>query len=126
MTHGVPSRKHVLWSVVMMTDCAAKESSPRRPAARATISNAALFGVSRTILMEGSPYLPFCAYHQDTRESQLKECETTVEVEDGLGLEAAPCSILLVHRRHRCHCDQEEKCTPVCDRKRNRAAKHAK
>lgn len=38
--------KFKLWSVVMITDCAASGSSPSRPAARATISNAALFTVS--------------------------------------------------------------------------------
>src|SRR5262245_44684312 len=34
--------KGSLWSVVIMTDCAAKGKAPKRPAARATISNAAL------------------------------------------------------------------------------------
>jgi hypothetical protein len=33
---------NVLWSVVMMTDCAARGILPRRAAASATISNAAL------------------------------------------------------------------------------------
>lgn len=36
------SNVYVLWSVVMITDCAASGSEPKRPAASATISKAAL------------------------------------------------------------------------------------
>lgn len=56
--HGCESRylikidEYALWSVVIITDCAASARGPNRPAARATISKAALFAFQKSIHAE--------------------------------------------------------------------------
>ena len=111
----------------MMTDCPARASSPSRPAASATISNAALFrvvGVPKT-LHDAEIYVPFRADHEDARECQAEKSATTLGVEDGTGLQTAPGSVCLVCGRQPCRDDQQDESEPVGDRQCDGATQHS-
>lgn len=94
--------KHALWSVVIITDWAASGSGPSRPAASATISNAALhttWASYRVKRKTAITYAPFCAHHQDARDGELQEVRAAAGIEHEPELEPCPRPVLPVRLR---------------------------
>ena len=70
-----------LWSVVIMTDCAARGIEPRRPAASATISNAALETSVKNL--SGWSRIPFRPHHQNPGKCKLQTRITALRIKNG-------------------------------------------
>jgi hypothetical protein len=75
-----------------MTDCAARGNDPERPAAKATISNAALEkDISHVYVQHRIPsYGPLSANHEDSGQSELEEKEAAFEIEYDSWLDSPP------------------------------------
>ena len=117
-------RDYSLWSVVMITDCAASGTEPSLAAASATISNAALIGRPGEVKGLGSTSysanLPFRTDHEDTRQREFHKLDAGARVEQGgTQLYAAPCAVACMGRRTDGIYDKEEKCKGERERKRD-------
>jgi hypothetical protein len=105
-------------------DCAARETSPRRPAANATISNAALF--HRNLQWDPrkrEDNLPFGTNHKDSGESKLKKFIAALEIEDGSKLYSTPGPIFPMCGRQVRIYPKQKKAKPIGYRHSQRRSK---
>ena len=103
-----------------MTDCAARGTAPRRAAASATISKAALIKVYtrgyRSPPLGERDNSPFRPDHEDSGESELQKLDAGASIEHCLELESTPRLVPRVCRRADGIHDEEEESEPEGER----------